>query len=240
MVQQDTVALLASLAKAQLEFMETAQITVIPRIKTPVQQADNTQEKIDKLLAKKLDNEAKLKCLKEDIIGHCQRCKLGQTRTNLVFGVGSSQAKLVFVGEAPGAEEDKQGLPFVGRAGQLLTKMIEAMGLKRDDVYICNVVKSRPPENRDPEPDEVEACEPFLKAQLAIIKPQVIVALGRYAVQCLMRSSTPISQLRGKWSTYEGIKLMPTFHPAYLLRNPPKKKEAWEDLQAVMKEMGIG
>ncbi len=167
-------------------------------------------------------------------IGDCKRCKLSKTRQNIVFGAGNPNAKLVFVGEAPGADEDEQGLPFVGRAGKLLTKMIEAMGYTRDQVYICNVIKCRPPENRNPEADEVDACEPFLKKQLALIQPEVIVALGRYACQSLLKFEGALSTVRGEWSKYEGIDLMPTFHPAYLLRNPPKKKEAWEDLQKVM------
>jgi DNA polymerase len=171
--------------------------------------------------------------LLRDDIGDCRRCKLAPLRTNLVFGVGNPNADLVFVGEAPGADEDAQGEPFVGKAGQLLTKMIEAMGYSRADVYICNVLKCRPPGNRDPEPDEVAQCEPFLKRQLAAIRPRMIVALGRFAVQCLLRDGSPISRLRGNMRSYEGIPLMPTFHPAYLLRDPSKKKLAWEDLKAV-------
>jgi DNA polymerase len=171
-------------------------------------------------------------------LGECTRCKLHGGRTHLVFGVGNPSASLVFVGEGPGADEDQQGEPFVGRAGQLLTKMIEAMGFARSEVYIANVVKCRPPGNRDPEPDEIEACEPFLKAQIAAIRPRVIVALGRFAVQTLLKDATAISRQRGRWREYEGVKLMPTFHPAYLLRNPAEKKPAWEDLQLVMKEFG--
>jgi DNA polymerase len=173
-------------------------------------------------------------------LGECTRCKLHSGRTRLVFGVGDPRAELVFVGEGPGADEDLQGEPFVGRAGQLLTRMIEAMGFARSEVYIANVVKCRPPGNRDPEPDEIEACEPFLKAQIAAIAPRVIVALGRFAVQTLLRDTTPISRQRGRWREYEGVRLMPTFHPAYLLRNPAEKKPAWEDLQLVMKEFGKG
>jgi uracil-DNA glycosylase len=171
-------------------------------------------------------------------LGDCQRCKLGPGRTNLVFGVGNPGAELVFVGEGPGEDEDLKAEPFVGRAGQLLTKMIEAMGFARSDVYIANVVKCRPPGNRNPEPDEIEACEPFLRAQLAAIQPRVIVALGKFAAQTLLRETTPISRLRGRWFQYQGVKLMPTFHPAYLLRSPDEKKKAWEDLQLVMKELG--
>lgn len=180
---------------------------------------------------------ASLLAVREDL-GECTRCKLAPGRHKLVFGVGSPTAELMFVGEGPGADEDAQGEPFVGKAGQLLTKMIEAMGFRRGEVYIANVVKCRPPGNRDPEPDEIESCEPFLKAQIAAIRPRVIVALGRFAVQTLLRDATPISRQRGKWREYEGVRLMPTFHPAYLLRNPPEKKKAWEDLQLVMKEFG--
>jgi uracil-DNA glycosylase len=171
-------------------------------------------------------------------LGDCRRCKLNGGRTQIVFGAGNPRAELVFVGEAPGAEEDRQGVPFVGPAGQLLTKMIEAMKFSRDDVYICNVAKCRPPGNRNPEPDEIEACEPFLKAQLAALKPKVIVALGKFAAQTLLRESTPITRLRGQWRSYEGIPLMPTFHPAYLLRSPAEKKLAWMDLKEVMKRFG--
>ncbi len=167
-------------------------------------------------------------------LGDCRRCKLCAGRKQIVFGSGNPRARLVFVGEGPGAEEDAQGLPFVGAAGQLLTKMIVAMGLKRDDVYICNVVKCRPPGNRNPEPEEIAACEPFLRAQLQCIGPEVVVALGKFAAQTLLREGTPITRLRGQWRTYQGMKLMPTFHPAYLLRNPAEKKPCWEDLKAVM------
>lgn len=170
-------------------------------------------------------------------IGDCQRCKLCKTRNKIVFGSGSPNAQLVFVGEAPGADEDEQGLPFVGRAGQLLTKMIEAMGLTRDQVYICNVIKCRPPDNRNPEADEINSCEPFLKKQLSIIRPKVIVALGRYASQSLLKIEVTMGEIRGKWTQYESIDLMPTYHPAYLLRSPSKKKEAWEDLQKVMERL---
>jgi uracil-DNA glycosylase family 4 len=167
-------------------------------------------------------------------IGDCTRCKLCKGRTNIVFGVGDPRAKLMFVGEGPGRDEDEQGEPFVGAAGQLLNKMIEAMGLARSDVYIANVVKCRPPNNRDPEPDEVAACEPFLKQQIAAVQPQVIVALGRYAAQTLLRDSTPVTRMRGKWREYESTPLMPTYHPAYLLRNPGEKRPVWQDLQTVM------
>ncbi len=172
------------------------------------------------------------------VIGDCQRCKLCSGRTHIVFGVGNPHAKLMFVGEGPGRDEDLKGEPFVGRAGQLLTDIItKGMGLKREDVYICNVVKCRPPENRNPEPDEVAACEPFLKKQIDIVRPQIIVGLGKFAVQTLLNSKAPIGKLRGTWASYHGIKLMPTFHPAYLLRNPADKKLVWEDIKLVIKEM---
>jgi DNA polymerase len=167
-------------------------------------------------------------------IGDCMRCKLHTLgRTQVVFGVGSPDADLLFVGEAPGADEDVQGIPFVGRAGQLLTKIIEAIGLTRDDVYIANIIKCRPPQNRNPEPDEVATCEPFLFRQIDIIKPKIIVALGKYAAQTLLRTETPISRLRGQQFDYRGARLIPTFHPAYLLRNPSSKREVWEDMKLV-------
>ena len=168
-------------------------------------------------------------------IGDCTRCKLHTLgRTQVVFGVGNPSADLMFVGEAPGGDEDIQGIPFVGRAGQLLTKIIEAIGLSRDDVYIANVIKCRPPGNRNPEPDEVETCEPFLFRQIDIIQPKVIVALGKFAAQALLRTDAPISRLRGRVFEYRGgAKLIPTFHPAYLLRNPASKREVWEDMKAV-------
>jgi DNA polymerase len=167
-------------------------------------------------------------------IGDCTRCKLHTLgRTQVVFGVGNPNADLMFVGEAPGADEDVQGIPFVGRAGQLLTKIIEAIELKRDDVYIANVIKCRPPQNRNPEPDEVETCEPFLFRQIDIIRPKVIVALGKFGAQTLLRTLDPISRLRGRVFEYRGSKLVPTFHPAYLLRNPSSKREVWEDMKLV-------
>jgi uracil-DNA glycosylase len=171
-------------------------------------------------------------------IGDCHRCKLWPGRTHLVFGVGNPNARLMFIGEGPGRDEDLQGEPFVGRAGQLLTDIItKGMGLRREDVYIANVVKCRPPENRNPEADEVASCEPFLKKQIELVRPEIIVALGKFAVQTLLQSKVPITRLRGNWYTYHGIKLMPTFHPAYLLRNPGDKKLVWEDIKKVIKEM---
>ena len=174
-----------------------------------------------------------------ELLGECERCALCKGRKKIVFGNGDAHARLMFVGEGPGAEEDRQGEPFVGKAGQLLNRMINAMGLSRERVYIANIVKCRPPENRDPEVDEIEACEPFLRKQIEAIKPEVIVALGRCASQRLSGSQIPISRLRGQWGNYAGIDLMPTFHPAYLLRNPSGKRSVWEDLQQVMRRLGL-
>ncbi len=185
-----------------------------------------------------LEKTSNLEELRE-FIGDCRRCKLYESRTQVVFGVGNPHAELMFVGEGPGAEEDARGEPFVGRAGQLLTDIIErGMGMKRSEVYIANVVKCRPPQNRNPEPDEVEACEPFLMRQIELVRPRVIVALGTFAAQALLRVKTPISKLRGAWQEIGGIRTMPTFHPAYLLRNPGDKRLVWLDIQEVMKELG--
>jgi uracil-DNA glycosylase family 4 len=171
--------------------------------------------------------------LAREELGDCTRCKLSRTRKNIVFGVGNPDAHLVFVGEAPGADEDARGEPFVGAAGQLLTKMIAAMGYAREEVYILNVLKCRPPNNRPPEPDEVAACEPFLKKQLAALRPSMIVTLGKFASHALCGETTPITRLRGNVRSYQGIPVMPTYHPSYLLRTPEAKREAWSDLQAV-------
>jgi DNA polymerase len=172
--------------------------------------------------------------IRTDVGDDCSRCKLhGLGRRRVVFGVGNPEADLMFVGEAPGADEDLQGEPFVGRAGQLLTKIIEAIGLRREDVYIANVIKCRPPGNRNPEPDEVEQCEPFLFRQIDVVKPKVVVALGKFAAQSLLRSLEPITRLRGREYKYRDAILMPTYHPAYLLRNPSAKREVWEDMKRV-------
>jgi uracil-DNA glycosylase len=176
--------------------------------------------------------------IREDL-GECTRCKLHKHRHTIVFGDGNPKAELVFVGEGPGADEDAQGLPFVGRAGKLLTQMIEAMGLQRKDVYICNVVKCRPPENRTPEDDEITTCSPFLLRQLEVISPKVIVCLGAVAARTLLKTNRGISQFRGQWLDYRGSKLMATYHPAYLLRNPNAKGEVWKDLQKVMALLGL-
>jgi DNA polymerase len=172
-------------------------------------------------------------------IGDCTRCRLCRQRNTIVFGVGNPKAELMFVGEGPGAEEDAQGIPFVGRAGQLLTQMIQAMGLKREDVYIANVVKCRPPENRLPEKDEIAICSPFLFRQIDVIRPKVLVALGACAAQTLLASHVSITRIRGQWYDFRGIRLMPTYHSAYLLRNPNAKPDAWKDLQKVMAVLGL-
>ncbi|MDD5559081.1 uracil-DNA glycosylase [Candidatus Methylomirabilis sp.] len=172
-------------------------------------------------------------------LGECTRCKLHKGRQHIVFGVGNPQAWLVFVGEAPGADEDQRGEPFVGRAGQLLTRIIEAMKLTREQVYICNIIKCRPPGNRNPESDEITACEPFLVAQLQAIQPKLICALGTFAAQTLLRTKEPISKLRGRFHDYHGIPVLPTFHPAYLLRNPHEKKTVWADMQLLQRQYEI-
>jgi DNA polymerase len=175
----------------------------------------------------------------EDIrtdLGDCQRCRLAGARTCIVFGDGNPDAKLVFVGEGPGFEEDQQGKPFVGAAGRLLTRIIEAIKLTRSQVYICNIIKCRPPGNRNPEPDEIDTCFPFLERQIAAIQPDFICALGTFAAQTLLSTATPISRLRGRFHEYKGIKVLPTYHPAYLLRNPDRKREVWEDMKLLMKE----
>jgi DNA polymerase len=176
--------------------------------------------------------------IREDL-GECTRCRLHTTRNKIVFGAGNEHAELVFVGEGPGRDEDMQGLPFVGRAGKLLTQMIEAMGLTRDQVYIANVVKCRPPENRKPEEDESATCSPFLYRQIDAIAPKAIVCLGLTAAQSLLKTKDSISKIRGQWLDYRGTKLMVTYHPAYLLRNPPAKREVWDDLQKVMALLGL-
>lgn len=185
-----------------------------------------------------LEKTESLETLRE-FIGDCRRCKLWGLRKNLVFGVGNPDAELMFIGEGPGAEEDARGEPFVGRAGQLLTDIIErGMGMKRAEVYICNVIKCRPPDNRNPEPDEVASCEPFMMRQIELVKPRVIVGLGTFAVQAVLKVKTPISKLRGNWHDVRGVRMMPTFHPAYLLRNPGEKRLVWQDVQQVLKELG--
>jgi len=176
----------------------------------------------------------------EAIASVCVKCNLAKTRTQVVYGVGNPNADLMFIGEAPGRDEDEQGKPFVGRAGQLLTDIIKAMKLTRDDVYIANVIKCRPPENRNPEPDELDACRPYIRQQVEIIQPRVIVTLGKFALQSLLEKAYGITAVRGKWLEYQGVKVMPTYHPAYLLRTPAAKKDVWEDMKLVMAELAGG
>lgn len=171
-------------------------------------------------------------------LGDCRRCRLSERRKNIVFGSGNPHARLVFVGEGPGYEEDQRGEPFVGAAGQLLTKIIEAINYTRNQVYICNIIKCRPPGNRNPMPDEINSCFPFLGRQIKAIKPDIICALGTFAAQTLLDTKEPISKLRGCFHDYMGIKVLPTYHPAYLLRNPEKKRDVWEDMKKLIKELG--
>jgi len=175
----------------------------------------------------------------ENFIGNCDKCKLSKVRKNIVFGEGPPNARLVFVGEAPGMDEDLTGKPFVGQAGKLLTDIIKAMGLTRDEVYICNIIKCHPPHNRDPERDEIEMCLPFLEAQLSLIQPEIICAIGRISAQSLVREDFKITRERGQWQSFREIPLMPTYHPAYLLRYPQAKKSVWEDMQQIMKKLGL-
>ena len=204
-------------------------IPVAPRSPSPL---------IDSSLQIVQDKPAALKAIREEI-GDCTRCRLHKGRKNIVFGVGNVNADIMFVGEGPGADEDEQGEPFVGRAGQLLNNMISAMGLKRQDVYIANVVKCRPPQNRTPERDECDTCGPFLLRQIEVIRPRVIVALGAVAAKYLLGINDSMGSLRGHWYDFKGAKLAVTYHPAYLLRDPRQKKEAWKDLQMVMKYLGL-
>lgn len=187
-----------------------------------------------------VDDPVKALRIIRDDIGDCTRCRLHkQGRKQIVFGVGNPNADLMFIGEAPGADEDQQGEPFVGRAGQLLNNMIKAMGLRREDVYIANIIKCRPPGNRTPERDECDTCSPFLMRQISVIKPKAIVALGAVAAKTLLAINAPMAELRGRWYDFRGTKLAVTYHPAFLLRDPRQKKEAWKDLQMVMRDLGL-
>ncbi len=210
----------------------TSTIQGAPARILPVVPATSLFEAIDRVEGDTLE-------LVRENLGECTRCRLHKQRNKIVFGAGNPRAELVFVGEGPGHDEDVQGLPFVGRAGKLLTQMIEAMGLEREDVYICNVVKCRPPENRKPEDDEVATCSPYLYRQLDVIAPKAIVCLGGVAAQTLLKTKDPISRFRGTWFDFRNTKLLATYHPAYLLRNPNAKGEVWKDLQKVMSFLGL-
>lgn len=249
---------LASDLKAHLQFLQSMGENIVPReistkggaeglspSRAPVQKQRGT---IRSLHASERDSPSvtgpfvdisreTLTAIRTDV-GDCQRCKLCSTRKNIVFGVGNPHAELMFIGEGPGADEDEKAEPFVGRAGQLLTKIIEAMGMTRAEVYINNIVMCRPPGNRAPEPDESASCKPFLLRRIAAIKPRLIVCLGATAVKNLLETDTPISKIRGKIQDWNGYKVMPTFHPAFLLRNPNMKAPVWEDMQAVLKFLG--
>jgi uracil-DNA glycosylase family 4 len=209
----------------------TPSISTSPAMK-PAAPAPSLFEIVDRVQNDSLDR------IREDL-GDCTRCRLHKGRTKIVFGVGNPKAELMFVGEGPGHDEDVQGEPFVGRAGKLLTQMIEAMGLRREDVYIANVVKCRPPDNRLPEKDEIAVCSPFLMRQIDVIRPKVICCLGSCAAQTLLATTQGISRFRGEWFDFHGAKLIPTYHPAYLLRNPAAKSDVWKDLQKVMAHLGL-
>ncbi len=236
---------IVSQVRTHLEYQQALGVRQIEAVSPPNSGSvspvplSRAEKPIEPVIPKPSQPPAGLSAIREEL-GDCTRCKLYKGRTNIVFGEGNPKAVLVFVGEGPGQEEDQQGRPFVGAAGQLLTDIIvKGMKIKREEVFICNIVKCRPPGNRNPEPDEIEACEPFLKKQLAAINPAVIVALGNTAVKTLLKTTEGITALRGQWQTYQGIPLMPTFHPAYLLRNPSGKKLVWEDIQRVMKKLGM-
>jgi DNA polymerase len=229
--------------KSILEFYQDLGFEMLP-IKLEKKTRRAEEQKYGKTTTRKLKNlrtsdqkEAALKALSKDI-GDCKRCRLSKERTNIVFGEGNSDARLVFIGEAPGREEDSQGRPFVGDAGMLLTRLIEKMGFKRGDVYIANIIKCRPPMNRDPEKDEIESCRGFVEKQIEIIKPEVIISLGRIASQTLIgNTGLKMTSIRGNFFDYKGILLMPTFHPAYLLRNPKEKWLTWNDAQKVLEKL---
>ncbi|MCK9418498.1 MAG: uracil-DNA glycosylase [Nitrospirae bacterium] len=237
---------IVSQVKAHLEYRRALGMSFVEmassgdsRSAAPVASKADPVKTVSSLVEKPFVSQSSGLAAVREELGDCTRCKLHKGRKNLVFGEGDPNAALVFVGEGPGQEEDLQGRPFVGAAGQLLTDIIvKGMQLKREDVYICNIVKCRPPGNRNPEPDEIEACEPFLIKQLQAINPQVIIGLGNVAVKTLLKTKEGITSLRGNWKTYQGIPLMPTFHPAYLLRTPSDKRLVWDDIKKVMAEMG--
>ncbi len=222
---ENEIRQLLAASRSQFEYLTDLGLDTLPQPSVPANSVAGRPEPGESLEQIRAD------------LGDCCRCGLAESRTQLVFGVGNPCARLMLVGEAPGREEDRQGEPFVGEAGRLLDKILHAMGLQRSDVYISNVLKCRPPNNRDPRPDEVATCEAFLIRQIAAINPQVIIGLGRFAVHSLLKTQTPISRLRGEWQDYHGIPLMPTYHPAYLLRNPEGKRDVWEDMKEVMRRL---
>lgn len=229
----------STLSERSSQVQEREEMT--PRVKAavPIISREDMCDSAARLESGVADPVRALQLIREDI-GDCTRCRLHkQGRKQIVFGVGNPEAELMFIGEAPGADEDEQGEPFVGRAGQLLNNMIKAMGLQRQEVYIANIVKCRPPGNRTPEREECETCSPFLMRQIAVVKPKVIVALGAVAAKTLLAINSPMSDLRGRWYDFRGTKLAVTYHPAFLLRDPRQKKEAWKDLQMVMRELGL-
>jgi len=228
---------------AQISIQPEQREEMTPRAKAimpaPPPQKEDLFESVGKPESGTSDPVKALQIIREDL-GDCTRCRLHkQGRKQIVFGVGNPKSRLMFIGEAPGADEDEQGEPFVGRAGQLLNSMIKAMGLERSQVYIANIIKCRPPGNRTPERDECETCSPFLMRQIAVIQPEAIVALGAVAARTLLAINAPMADLRGRWYDFRGTKLAVTYHPAFLLRDPRQKKEAWKDLQMVMKELGL-
>jgi len=232
-------ACLSAMQDAVIQPEEREEMTPRAKTATVVPETDRLEVANARAESAVTDPTQALRLIREDI-GDCTRCRLSkQGRKQIVFGVGNPKAELMFIGEAPGADEDQQGEPFVGRAGQLLNNMIKAMGLRREDVYIANIIKCRPPGNRTPERDECETCSPFLMRQIAAIKPKAIVALGAVASKTLLAINAPMSEFRGRWFDFRGTKLAVTYHPAFLLRDPRQKKETWKDLQMVMKELGL-
>ena len=235
-IKEDLVSILKDTREYLLYLKETA-VEELPAMNGETKQTLSGQS-VYRAVYKSEDKAQRLNNLRAEI-GDCRRCKLWIGRTNIVFGTGNPCTRLMFVGEGPGEEEDIQGKPFVGKAGALLTNIIEAMGITRDDVYIANVIKCRPPKNRNPEEDEISACRPFLEGQIEIIRPQIICTLGTFATQTLLDTKSRISELRGKKHEKNGCIIVPTFHPAYLLRNPQDKRLVWEDIKMIMKELGL-
>jgi len=234
MTAADERALLTGALQSYLEDLASTGIDALPVMPTAAVNVKTPEPAAETVVAKPAAARETLEDIRTDL-GDCRRCRLCETRKNIVFGAGSPTAGILFIGEAPGRDEDDQGEPFVGEAGQLLTKMIKAMGFERQEVYICNLLKCRPPGNRNPDETEISQCSPFLLRQIQAIAPKAIIALGTFAAQTLLVSKEPISRLRGHFHDYHSIPLMPTFHPAFLLRSPEKKREVWADLQQVMK-----